>query len=192
MFSAILDTCVLWPSLQRDLLLSLAIEGLYRPLWSSAILEELETHEAGKLVDRGALTPAAAWSAQRLIMQMSTAFDDARVDGWEALDGTYGPPDRDDEHLVAAAVVGGAGAIVTLNVRDLPVDKIPAHIQVTSPADFALETVEIDPRRAFDAVTKMAERRQREPVQSIDQLLEVLSVRYGMEAAVAVLKEGSR
>lgn len=192
MFSAVLDTCVLWPSLQRDLLLSLAIEGLYRPLWSSAILEELEMHEAGKLVDRGASTPAATRSAQRLVMQMGTAFDDARVDGWEALDGTYGLPDRDDEHLVAAAVVGGAGAIVTLNVRDLPADKIPAHIQVTSPADFALETVEIDPRRAFDAVATMAERRQREPVQSIDQLLEVLSVRYGMEAAVAVLKEGSR
>lgn len=192
MFSAVLDTCVLWPSLQRDLLLSLAIEGLYRPLWSSAILEELEMHEAGKLVDRGASTQGAARSAQRLVMQMSTAFDDARVDGWEALDGTYGLPDRDDEHLVAAAVVGGAGAIVTLNVRDLPVDKIPAHIQVTSPADFALETVEIDPRRAFEAVATMAERRQREPVQSIDQLLEVLSVRYGMEAAVAVLKEGSR
>lgn len=192
MFSAVLDTCVLWPSLQRDLLLSLAIEGLYRQLWSSAILEELEMHEAGKLVDRGASTQGAARSAQRLVMQMGTAFDDARVDGWEALDGTYGLPDRDDEHLVAAAVVGGAGAIVTLNVRDLPVDKIPAHIQVTSPADFALETVEIDPRRAFGAVATMAERRQREPVQSIDQLLEVLSVRYGMEAAVAVLKEGSR
>lgn len=192
MFSAVLDTCVLWPSLQRDLLLNLAIEGLYRPLWSSAILEELEMHEAGKLVDRGASTPAAARGAQRLVMQMSTVFDGARVDGWEALDGTYGLPDRDDEHLVAAAVVVGAGAIVTLNVRDLPVDRIPAHIQVTSPADFALETVEIDPRRAFEAVVKMAERRQREPVQSIDQLLEVLSVRYDMEAAVAVLKEGSR
>jgi hypothetical protein len=52
-FAATLDTNVLWPSLQRDVLLSFAVEGIYRPLWSSAILDELAFHEARRLNQRG-------------------------------------------------------------------------------------------------------------------------------------------
>ena len=106
MFAAVLDTCVLWPSLQRDVLLSLAAENLYRPLWSTAILDELEFHEARKLEGRGIDSHTAATRATHLIEQMASAFDDACVIGWETLEGSFGLPDPDDEHVVAAAVVG--------------------------------------------------------------------------------------
>lgn len=117
MFAALLDTCVLWPSLQRDVLLSLAAEGLYRPPWSSVILDELEYEETRKLIDRGATPDEATERASHLIAQMRSAFDDSEVIGWEGLEGTYGLSDADDECVAAAAVVGGAGATVTHNDR---------------------------------------------------------------------------
>lgn len=142
MFTALLDTCVLWPNLQRDFLLSLAIEGMYRPVWSAVVLEELEWHEAAKLIKRGVDEGVARQRAAALIRQMRSAFDDAEVQGWEGLDGTYGLPDRDDEHVVAAAVVAGVGAVVTHNVRDFPQERIPVGVQVLQPAEFAANTVQ--------------------------------------------------
>ena len=90
MFAALLDTSVLWPSLLRDFLLSLAIERMYRPSWSSAILAELEYAESHKLMDRGEQPDVAATRASHLIDQMTAAFDDALVENWEPLEGTFG------------------------------------------------------------------------------------------------------
>ncbi|MGH3486781.1 MAG: PIN domain-containing protein [Actinopolymorphaceae bacterium] len=104
MFTALLDACVLYPGMQRDFLLSLAIEGMYRLIWSSAILREIEYVEHAKLIRQGIESTTACERAQRLVTMMRTSFDDAEVHGWEPLEGTYGLQDPDDEHLVAAAV----------------------------------------------------------------------------------------
>src|SRR5258708_14229584 len=105
MFAALLDTSVLWPSLQRDFLLSLAIEGLYRPLWSAEILAELEYHETQKLINRREQPDAAAARASHLIIQMTTAFDDALAENWEQHKGTFHLPDPNDEHVAPASTV---------------------------------------------------------------------------------------
>ena len=192
MFTALLDTCVLWPSLQRDVLLSFAAEGLYRPAWSSAILAELEHSEAAKLRRHGESDQDAATRAAHLIRQMRAAFDDAETVGWEGLDGTYGLPDPDDEHVIAAAVVAGAGAIITLNIKDFPAARLPAGLETLTPAQFALNTVSLDPVRARQAIRSIARRSgRRGPPRTVDELLDLLAARYHFDDAVDLLRSTS-
>jgi len=186
-FAAILDTNVLLPSLQRDFLLSMAVEGLYRPLWSEAILEELRRHEARLRVKRGADPAAAAARADRLIEKMRTHFDDALVTDWEGLDGTYGLPDPDDEHVVAAAVVGGAGAIVTENFKHFPAELVPNRIQILHAKDFAANTADVDPGRAVTALRVLAARFHTPPT-TAREVLKVLVTRYDMADVGEILE----
>ena len=190
MFTATLDTSVLWPSLQRDFLLSLAIEGTYRPTWSSAILDELQFHEEAKLVKRGMPVAEAARRAATLISAMRREFADAEVDGWQPLEGTFGLPDPDDEHVLAAAVIAGAGAIVTENLKDFPADRIPPGIQVLSAREFAKNTVALNPRLALAAVHEIASRSGRYGATlAVGEILETLRDRYGMIEAVDMMTE---
>lgn len=192
MFTALLDTCVLWPSLQRDVLLSLAAEGMYRPVWSSAILAELHYAETAKHVRKGDIREVAEARAARLLLHMRRAFDDAESRGWEGLEGTYGLPDPDDEHVLAAAVVAGAGAIVTLNLKDFPTDRLPVGIQMLTPAQFATDTVSLDPPRALGAIRRIAHRSGRSrPSQTVDELLDVLATRCHLHDAVDLLRSAS-
>jgi predicted nucleic acid-binding protein len=163
---------------------------MYRPLWSAAILEELQFNEQTKLTKRLVPDDEARESAQHLVDEMRRAFDDAEVEGWEGLEGTYGLPDPDDEHVVAAAVVGGAGAIVTANFKDFPANRLPAGLEVLSAAEFAFNTVSLDPNRSLRAVGEIARRSGRQgPVLSVEDILDLLVERYRLHDAVAVLRE---
>lgn len=188
MFTALLDTSVLWPSLQRDFLLSMAAEGVYRPIWSHAILDELVRVEADKRVLRGAEPEQAETAARRLIDQMAWAFDDSCVSGWEPLEGTYGLPDPDDEHLVAAAVIGGAGVIVSDNVKHLPSKLLPDGVSVATARRFAADSVSVSPGAARRALQQISARYENPP-RSVADLLDLLESRYGMEQAAAMVRE---
>lgn len=132
----------------------------------------------------------AASRAHCLIEQMRSAFDDAEVQGWEGLEGTYGLPDPDDEHVVAVAVVAGAAAIVTHNTKDFPQNDLPDEIEVISPAEFAANTASLDPVRALDAVAAIVERSGRKaPTIIVDDVLDTLVKRYGMAHVVELIRQ---
>jgi hypothetical protein len=118
---------------------------------------------------------------------MRLVFDDAMVVGWESLEGSFNLPDPDDEHVVAAAVLGSTAAIVTHNLRDFPRAKVPAHIDVVSPAVFAADIVSVSPDLALRAVTTMAGR-YRSPERSVDEVLDELATRHAMDVAVETIR----
>lgn len=114
----LLDTCVLLPAALREILLGAAAEGLIQPLWSPAILGEW-AHAAAR---RG----GAAGRAEALVAQAVAARDwpaaliappDPAVLPPESLPRL---PDPNDVHVLAAAIAGGAEAIVTFNRDDFP------------------------------------------------------------------------
>jgi predicted nucleic acid-binding protein len=158
MFAALLDTCVLYPGLLRDFFLSLAAEGSYRPLWSSMILDELRTCEVEKYEQRGMAPLQAQWTADHLVETLREVFSDAEVHGWEQFESTFTLPDPDDRHVVAAALVGRADAIVTYNVTDFPVSQLPSTVELLSPPEFALNSVTLDPFKARRAIDGMVSR----------------------------------
>lgn len=190
MYKALLDTCVLWPSLQRDFLLSLAIEGAYAPVLSEGVLAELEVHEETKLVERGTCPrDEAGGRAAHLVSQMRGAFSEYIVTGWERLEGSFGLPDGNDEHVLAAAVMGGAGSIVTENLRDFPAERVPDGIEVVRAREFLYETVSLAPAAGVRAVHEMSARSGRNhAAQSPVEILDALDRLYSLQDSTHVIR----
>ncbi len=109
----VLDACVLFPTVLREILIGAAQAGLYQPLWSDRILEEW----ARAVVKLG---PGAEVVARGEVAALRAAFPKASVPRREGLEARLHLPDPDDIHVLATAVAGGADGIVTLNAQDFP------------------------------------------------------------------------
>ncbi|MEZ5779428.1 MAG: PIN domain-containing protein [Paracoccaceae bacterium] len=110
---ALLDACVLYPTVLREVLIGVAKAGLYTPLWSDRILEEW----ARATVKLG---PGAEDVARGEIAALRLAFPTAAVPRREALENRLWLPDPADTHVLAAAIAGHADLIVTFNATDFP------------------------------------------------------------------------
>ena len=115
-YPVVLDACVLYPSLLRDLLIRLGLKGLYQPKWSAHIRDEWQRN---LLEDRHDLTLA---QVQRTDQLMNMALPDAMVIGYEKLIESIILPAPDDRHVVAAAVRCNAELVVTFNLKDFPAE----------------------------------------------------------------------
>ncbi|MDT5258216.1 MAG: hypothetical protein QOD10_3296 [Mycobacterium sp.] len=83
--------------------------------------------------------------------------------------------------------MGGAGAIVTKNLKDFPRAKIPPHIKLLSPAEFAADTVSVSPDVALRAVQTMAAR-YGAPSLTTEDILNRLVERYQLTEATELIR----
>lgn len=165
---AVLDTCVLVPSILRNLLLEIASRGVYEVRWSAETERELDRvlrkWRASKMI------PDSDTDAyiKRLISQMHQAFPYAKVD-WgdrrdEKLDGddlASSLPDPNDLHILEAAFVAEAKTIVTFNVRVFPAAitrQVVKHCRVVTPDKFLLTCLNANKVEVTNALATIAAR----------------------------------
>jgi hypothetical protein len=148
-YIAVLDTCVLAPMPLCDTLLRLAEDpAFYIPRWTDDILRELRS----TLLRMG----YAEAQASRRITAMETAFEDAKVFGYECLVASM-TNDPKDRHVLASAVRCGAHAIVTDNVRHFPPTSTkPYDIGVITPDDFLVHQFHLNEELLLEKLTAQA------------------------------------
>lgn len=108
-----IDACVLYPTVMREVFLGCASAGLFEPRWSVRILEEW-ARAAGKL---GA--DQEVW-ARGEVATLKVQFPQAEVRYDTAIERQYWLPDPADVHVLTAAVAGSCDAILTMNTKDFP------------------------------------------------------------------------
>jgi predicted nucleic acid-binding protein len=168
--SAVLDTCVLFPSRLRDILLdTVYYAGLYECSWSDESLDELRRNlvtEGRHPVER----------VDRLIGALKATFKYATIPASQ-----YEPfmalatNDKKDRHVLATALAVRASVIVTSNLKDFLASVLsPLGVAAQSPDEFLSELLVAAPEAMARVITRPAAR-YRAPAMSTTELLEKLA-----------------
>ncbi|MGB7991848.1 MAG: PIN domain-containing protein [Candidatus Methylophosphatis roskildensis] len=177
-YTAVLDACVLYPAPLRDLLLSLAREGLFHARWTNRIHDEWVRN---LLANRSDLKES---QLRRTCQLMNDAVPDSLIDGWEILESAVELPDADDRHVLAAAICGHADAIVTYNLDDFPAQALAQFgVEALHPDDFLLNQIDLAEIQALKAIKAMRARLRNPPVCGADLIATLEKLQLPLSAA---------
>lgn len=109
----LIDACVLFPTVMREVVTGAAAAGLFEARWSDRILEEW-ARATVKLGD------GAEVIARGEIAALAVRFPRAIVPVHDGLQARLWLPDENDIHVLASAVAGHCDAILTVNTKDFP------------------------------------------------------------------------
>lgn len=146
----LLDACVLYPPVLRGVLLGVARQGLFEPLWSARLLEEW----ARAAARRGA---ACEMEARGEIALLRAGWPGAEVAPRPGLEERLYLPDPGDLHVLAAAIAGSADILLTHNARDFPRGTLALEgVSRADPDAFLLGLWKATPAPIADAVGEVA------------------------------------
>lgn len=119
---------------------------------------------------------------------MDAYVRDAKVTGYEKLIDALELPDKDDRHVLAAAIRCNADAIVTFNIKDFPEKALAEYgIDIIHPDDFIYYQLDMAPTTCCQAI-----RDQRlalkNPKKSVEEFLAILQ-RQQLPQSVSKLRE---
>lgn len=179
-FTVFYDANVLYPAELRNLLMHLALTGLFRAKWSADVHEEWMR---SLLKNRPDLTREKLERTRQL---MDKATTDALVTGYEHLIPGLVLPDEDDRHVLAAAIRCGASLIVTCNLADFPPEALgPFDIEAQHPDEFILHLLDPAPGLAIEAAQNHRAS-LKNPSRTVEEYLDSLASQGLLETASAL------
>ncbi len=172
---AVFDACVLYPAPLRDLLMHLATTDLFRAKWTNEIHQEWIRN---LLKNRKDLTLSQLERTRDL---MNSHVLDCLVEDYSHLIPTIDLKDKDDRHVVAAAIASHASMIVTYNIGDFPkiiLDKY--HISVYHPDDFVCHLFNLSNSKVIKAVQKQRKYLKNPPITALEfvDMFEKMQLKY--------------
>lgn len=163
-FKVFFDANVLIPINLCNLLLNLADEELFVPLWSDEVLEEVERN----LVSKIGLTYEAA---HRRVDAMNRAFPESSISDYSHLIATL-TCDEKDRHVLAAAVRGEAAVLVTANLQDFPLSSTRQYeLDVVHPDHFLQDQLDLYPLETLEVLRTIPQRNKRPPTTLLELLV---------------------
>lgn len=179
-FVVVLDANVLFPVRVRDVLLTFAHEGLFRARFTDEILDEWTRN----LIT---LKPDLEASVRRQEALIRENFDECFVQGYKPLISGLELPDKDDRHILAAAIRCSAQVIVTENLKDFPDEILEEHgLEALGADNMLVNTFELYPSEALRALRSIRRRYGNPPMNPSEFLMDL--TRNGLPKFAAAVR----
>lgn len=136
------DANVLFSQEQRNLLMTLATEGLFRLHWTREIEGEWVRNRAKHLLQAGKDATAPLRTAEK----MRKAIPDFEPDDWQRFIDDTGRTNCRDRHVAAAAIGCAPSHLLTWNLKDFDAESLKSHgVVICTPDDFLCDVYDGSP-----------------------------------------------